>query len=106
MLTAIEERLLVGFGLAADRSRLERVARVVLDRNDAVTDLLRAAGRLGDDGRAAWQQIRDVLDSRNGARAGLNLLDLVVEIGQQERESRGEPRTWEWPGAATRRDDL
>ena len=92
-----DERLLVGVGFAADRRRLARVTRAVLDRDDSVTRLLRAAGEPGEEGRVAWEQIRAVLDRRDGTAGGLNLLDVVVEIGQQERERRGEPRTYRWP---------
>ena len=96
-LTTHDEQVLVGLSLAAIRRRLERVAKMVLDRGDAVTDLLRAAASNDD---AAWRQIREVCDRRCGN--GLNLLDLVVEIGQQELVRRGEARTWNWPGSEGR----
>jgi hypothetical protein len=72
------------------------VARVVLERDDAVTELLRAAALGSDQSDVAWRLIRDVCDRRRGN--GLNVLDLVVEVAQQERERRGESRTWSWPG--------
>jgi hypothetical protein len=87
-----DERVLAVMSLAADRHRLERVAARVLDRDDAAMELLRAAAA-NDDG--AWRQIRDVCERRRGNP--FNALDLVVEIGQQERERRGESRTWSWP---------
>jgi hypothetical protein len=95
-LTTHDEQVLVGVSLAADRRRLAQVARRVLDRDDAVTELLRAAGAGGDEADVAWRQMPQVCDRHRGN--GLNLLDLVVEIGQQERMRRGEPRTWNWPG--------
>jgi hypothetical protein len=97
VLTDHDERVLAGVSLAADRRRLARVARVILERDDAVTDLLRVAGLVdrADKYEAAWHQLQDVAARRGGNR--YNLLDLVVEIGQQERELRGEPRTWHWP---------
>jgi hypothetical protein len=91
-----DEQVLMGISLAADRRRLERVARRVLDRDDGVTELLRAAGAGGDEADAARRQIREVCDRRSGN--GLNLLDLVVEIRQQEWVRRGEARTWNWLG--------
>jgi hypothetical protein len=94
-LTTDDELVLVGVSLAADRRRLERVARSMLDRDDAVTDLLRAAAAT-EDGGEAWGAMVAVLE-RCGAGDVLNLLDLVVEVGQQERERRGESRTWSWP---------
>jgi hypothetical protein len=104
-MTESDERVLVAVSkLAGDRSRLARLAAHAIDRDDEVTALLRAAGRSGASHDAAWRQIREVLDRRGGY--GLNLLDLVVEIGQQELERQGEPRTWEWPttkNEATRR---
>jgi hypothetical protein len=90
ILTERDERVLVGISLAADRPRLERVARVVLDRDDAVTQLLRAAALAGDHHDEAWRQIRDVCQRRRGNP--FNLLDLIVEISQQEMERRGQPR--------------
>lgn len=95
MLSERDERMLVGVSLAADRRRLERVARVVLNRDDAVTGLLRSAGDCAGDHATAWAEICDVLDRRKGNP--FNALDLVVEISQQELERRGEPRTWTWP---------
>ena len=97
LLTEQDERLLVGLGLAADRRHLERVTRAVLDRDDAVTELLRAAGESGEEGRAALDEIKRVLERHDATSGGLNLLDVIVEIGQQEREGRGEPRTYRWP---------
>jgi hypothetical protein len=97
-LTTRDERVLVGVSLAATRDRLERVARVVLDRDDAVTELLRACAAYED---GAWAQVRAVFE-RRGQGNGLMLLDLVVEIAQQERERRGEARTWNWPGRPAR----
>jgi hypothetical protein len=94
-LTTHDEQVLVGVSLAADRRRLERVARKVLDRDDAVTALLRAAGAGGDEADEAWREIKNVCESRRGN--ALNLLDLVVELGQQDLVRAGEPRTWDWP---------
>jgi hypothetical protein len=89
-----DERVLAVVSLAADRraGRLERVARRVLDRDDAVTDQLRAAGANDD---AAWRQIRDVCDRRRGN--ALDALELVVELVQQQQLRAGESRTWTWP---------
>jgi hypothetical protein len=89
-LTALEERVLVGLSLAATRGRLEHVARALLDRDDAVTALVR---RLGANDKDAWREAEAVLVRRKGNR--FNLLDLVVEVGQQERVRRGE-RTSPW----------
>ena len=50
--------------------------------------------RAADDWPSGCQAREIVL--RRGAD-GLNLLDLVVEIGQVELERRGRPRTWYWP---------
>jgi hypothetical protein len=36
---------------------------------------------------------------RSPRRNPFNLLDLVVEIGQQILVRAGEPRTWVWPGS-------
>jgi hypothetical protein len=94
-LSEYDERVLAGVSLAADRRRLERVARLVLDRDDAVTELLRAAALGGGQHDAAWRQICDVCERGRGNP--LNALDLVVEVAQQERERRGESRTWSWP---------
>jgi hypothetical protein len=88
-----DEQVLAVLSLAADRRRLERVARRVLERDDAVTDLLRRAATSEDD--EAWRQISDVCDRRRGNP--FNALDLVVELHQQERVRAGEPRTWTWP---------
>jgi hypothetical protein len=93
-LTVLDERVLVGVSLAATRPRLERVARVVLDRDDAVSRLVCAIAANDDDG-ASWRQAVEVLARRKGN--ALNLLDLAVEVSQQQRVRRGEPRTWEWP---------
>ena len=60
------ERLLVGVSLAADRRPLERVAGMVLDRGDAVTELLQAAGADDDE---AWRRMRDVCARRGGTRS-------------------------------------
>jgi hypothetical protein len=93
-LTVSDERMLVGLSLGADRERLARVAAAVLDRGDAVTGLLRAAAA-NEDGGAAWREAVAVLRRRGGN--ALNLLDLVVEVGQQELLRSGESRTWDWP---------
>jgi hypothetical protein len=85
MRTDHDERVLVTLSLAADRRRLAGIAARVLDRGDAVTDLLRAACANDDE---ACRKIRDVCDRRGGN--GLNVLDLAVEIGQQDLlRSRG-----------------
>jgi hypothetical protein len=91
-LTPVEERVLVGVSLAATRRRLERVAGMVLDRDDAVTELVRACAA-SDDG--AWEQAGEILERRKGDP--FNFLDLVVEVSQQEQVCRGEPRTWTRP---------
>jgi hypothetical protein len=92
-LTDRDERVLAAVSRAADRraGRLERVAARVLDRDDAVTDLLRAAGETYE----AWRRVHDACDRRGGDP--FNALDLVVEIGQLELVRRGESRTWSWP---------
>jgi hypothetical protein len=90
-----DDRMSAVVSLAADPRRLRRVARVVLYRDDAVTELLRAAAFGSDQSDAAWRQIRDVCDRRRGT--GLDALDLVVEMAQQDRERAGEARTWNWP---------
>jgi hypothetical protein len=99
-LTERDERVLAGLSLAASHRRLERVARLALDRDDAVTELLRAAGRTDDDG-ASFRDAAAIVERRGGN--AFHLLDLVTEISQQERERRGEPRTWDWP--EDRRDE-
>jgi hypothetical protein len=84
--------VLVGVSIAASRG-LERVARAVLDRDDAVTVALRAAG----DDLDTFKQLVAVLD-RHGARQwAFNLLDLIVEVSQQDSQRRGEPRSYHWP---------
>jgi hypothetical protein len=93
-LTTRDERVLVGVSLAATRDRVERVARGLLDGDDAACRLVCAIAANKDDG-ASWRQACEVLRRRKGN--ALNLLDLAVEIGQQQRVRRGEPRTWEWP---------
>jgi hypothetical protein len=95
MLTDHEASVLAGLSLAADRQRLRRVARLVLSRDDAVGELVRACALNGEDGRSAWREACGVLERRGGN--ALNLLDLTVEVGQQDRERRGESRTWTWP---------
>lgn len=96
-LTDHDERVLAVVSLAAERGgRLERVAARVLDRDDAVTALLRAAG----DDREAWHQVADVCSRHGGNPFGA--LDLVVEVSQQDLERRGEARTWTWPGPGVR----
>ncbi len=62
-------------------------------RDDAVTDALLAAGG----SRETFGRLVDVLDRHEARRWAFNLLDLVTELGQQELEQRGEPRTWDWP---------
>jgi hypothetical protein len=80
--------------MAAGRG-LERVARAVLDRDDAVTAAIRAAA----DSTDTFKSLVVVLE-RHGARQwGFHLLDLVVEVSQQDLERRGEPRTYHWPEA-------
>ena len=96
MLTPRDERVLVALSLASNRPRLERIARAVLDRDDAVTELLRSAATFADGG-ASWREAVAVLDRHGGNP--FNLLDLVVEVGQQVRVRRGERRTWTWPGS-------
>jgi hypothetical protein len=94
VLTSRDEWVLVGMSAAAGRD-LERVARAVLDRDDAVTAALRAAGGYGD----AFKQLVAVLDRHDARQWGFNLLDLIVEVGQQDLERRGEPRSYDWPEA-------
>ena len=81
-----DERVIVGMAMAAGRDP-ERVARAVIDRDDTVTVAIRAAG--GD--LAAFKQLVAVLDRHDAQRWQFDLLDLVTEVGQQDRERRGEP---------------
>ena len=92
MLTFRDERVLVGMSVAASRG-LERAARAVLDRDDAVTAVLLAAG----DDTDLFRQLVAVLARHNARQWGFNLLDLIVEVSQQDLERRGEPRTYHWP---------
>ena len=91
-LTAKGERTLVGACIAASRD-LARVARAVLDRDDAVTVALLEAG----DDTDRFKDLVAVLDRHSARAYGLVMLDLVTEISQQELERRGEPRTYVWP---------
>jgi hypothetical protein len=97
VLTKSEERLLVSLSLKAeDRQNLARIAEAVLDRDDRVTALIVAAG---DTDRPEWRtaskQIDEVLHRDGGNPFGM--LDLTVEVSQQLKVRRGEPRTWDWP---------
>jgi hypothetical protein len=93
VLTSRDERVLVGVSIAAGRGRLERVARAVLDRDDAVTEALLAAG----DDLDAFKALTAVLERHDARRWVFNLLDLVTEVSQQDLERRGEQRTYHWP---------
>jgi hypothetical protein len=86
-LTDRDERVLAAVSRAADRraGRLERVAARVLDRDDAVTDLLRAAGETYE----AWRRVHDACDRRGGDP--FNALDLVVRSA-----------SWSWCGVVSR----
>ena len=92
MLSSRDERVVVGVAMAASRG-LERVARVVLDRDDAVTEALLAAG----DDLEVFKRLVAVLDRHDARRWAFNLLDLVVEAGQQDLERRGGRRSFHWP---------
>jgi hypothetical protein len=94
-LTERDELALVRLSRAADGRvprRLERVAKMVLDRDDAAAMLVRS---IAANNWEAWMQAREILLRRAGDPFAL--LDLAVELGQVERERRGEARSWEWP---------
>ena len=92
-LSARDERLLVGMSAASGGGRLQRVARVVIDRDDDVTEALLAAG----DDLAAFKALVELLDRHDAQQWQFDLLDLIVEVSQQDLERRGEPRTYHWP---------
>ena len=76
-----DERVLVGLSLAADRRRLEGVARFALSRGGPVAELLRAVAS-GD--WPAWLAAREVVLRLGGDPFAV--LDLAVEVGKQELE--------------------
>jgi hypothetical protein len=78
-LTAKDERVLVGMCITASRG-LERVARAVLDRDDAVTAVLRAAG----DDVDLFRELVVVLERHDAQRWAFYLLDLVTEVSRIE----------------------
>jgi hypothetical protein len=93
VLTSRDERMLVAVAMAANRARLARVATAVIDRDDAVTAALRAAG----EDPSLFRPLVEVLARHDGRRWGVQLLDLVTEVGQQQLGRRGEWRTFSWP---------
>jgi hypothetical protein len=93
VLSSRDEQVLVGVSAAANRARLARVATAVIDRDDAVTAALRAAG----EDASLFRPLVDVLARHNARQWGVQMLDLVVEVGQQQLERRGEWRTYFWP---------
>jgi hypothetical protein len=97
VLSSRDERVLVGVSAAAGRG-LERVARVVLDRDDSVTEAIRAAAASTD----AFRELVAVLERHHAREWQFHLLDLIVEVEQQDLERRGERRTYHWPESGGR----